>query len=74
MEVETSSSKELKTSKAQLNSLQVRLDEILDQIEKDIGQLKISNRKLTKLGFKINNNLSNELDQLLLNCKKWFSN
>jgi len=45
-----------------------------NQIEKNVSQLKISNGKLTKLGFKIDKNLSHELDQLLLNCKKWFSN
>jgi len=45
-----------------------------NQIERDFSQLKISNSKLTNLGFKVGKNLSYELDQLLLNCKKWFSN
>ena len=37
-------------------------------------ELIISNSKLSYLGFKIDNNLSDEVDQLLLNCNKWFSN
>ena len=38
------------------------------------SELIISNSKLSYLGFKIDNNLSDEIDQLLLNCNKWFSN
>jgi len=38
------------------------------------SELIISNSKLSYLGFKIDNNLSDEVDQLLLNCNKWFSN
>ena len=45
--VESSSSKELKTSKAQLDSLQSRLDSILDQIERDIDE----DKKLSKESF-----------------------
>ena len=37
------------------------------------SELIISNSKLPDLGFKIDNNLSDEIDQLLLNCNKWFS-
>ena len=37
------------------------------------SELIISNSKLSDLGFKIDNNLSDEIDQLLLNCNKWFS-
>ena len=56
LEVETSSSKELKNSKAKLDSLQVQLDLILDQIEKDIDQ----DKKLSKKTFR-------ELKQLVKN-------
>ena len=48
LDVETSSSKELKISKAQLDGLQNQLDEILDQIEKDID----NDRKLSKKTFR----------------------
>ena len=37
------------------------------------SELIISNSKLSNLGFKVDSNLSNEIDQLLLNCNKWFS-
>ena len=56
LEVESSSSKELKNSKAKLDSLQVQLDLILDQIEKDIDQ----DKKLSKKTFR-------ELKQLVKN-------
>ena len=42
--VETSSSKELKDSKLKLDNLQIQLDEILDGIERDIDE----NKKLSK--------------------------
>jgi UDP-glucose 4-epimerase len=45
-----------------------------NSIETDTERLIISNSKLSDLGFKIDNNLSDEIDQLLLNCNKWFSN
>ena len=45
--VETSSSKELKMSKSKLEDLQLQLDQILNKIEKDIDD----NRKLTKNDF-----------------------
>ena len=45
-----------------------------NSIETDTERLIISNSKLPDLGFKIDNNLSDEIDQLLLNCNKWFSN
>jgi UDP-glucose 4-epimerase len=45
-----------------------------NSIETDTERLIISNSKLSDLGFKIDNNLSDEIDQLLLNCTKWFSN
>ncbi len=45
--VETSSSKELKMSKSKLDDLQLQLDQILNKIEKDIDD----NRKLTKNDF-----------------------
>ena len=48
IEVEVSSSKELKISKTQLDSLQSQLDTILDQIERDID----TNKKLSKEDFK----------------------
>ena len=48
IEVETSSSKELKNSKAQLNKLQNELDIMLDKIEKDIDD----NKKLSKEAFR----------------------
>ena len=48
LEVETSSSKELKNSKAQLNKLQNELDIMLDKIEKDIDD----NKKLSKEAFR----------------------
>ena len=48
IEVEVSSSKELKISKTQLDSLQSQLDTILDQIERDID----ANKKLSKEDFK----------------------
>ncbi len=48
LEVETSSSKELKNSKAQLNKLQNELDIMLDRIEKDIDE----NKKLSKETFR----------------------
>ncbi len=51
--VETSSSKDLKISKSKLDDLQSKLDKILDKIEKDIEE----NKKLTKKDF-------NELDNL----------
>ena len=37
------------------------------------SELIISNSKLSNLGFKVDSNLSDEIDQLLLNCNKWFS-
>ena len=52
--VETSSSKDLKISKSKLDDLQSKLDKILDKIEKDIEE----NKKLTKKDF-------NELRQLV---------
>ncbi len=48
LEVETSSSKELKNSKEQLNKLQNKLDIMLDRIEKDIDD----NKKLSKETFR----------------------
>ena len=48
LEVETNSSKELQTSKTELNKLQSQLDEVLDQIEDDID----SGKKLSKESFK----------------------
>ena len=48
IEVETNSSKELKRSKTQLENLQLKLDDILDKIERDID----ANRKLSKATFK----------------------
>ena len=45
--VETSSSKELKASKSKLEDLQTQLDQILDKIEKDIDE----DKKLTKKIF-----------------------
>ncbi len=48
LEVETSSSKELKNSKAQLDKLQNELDIMLDKIEKDIDD----NKKLSKEAFR----------------------
>ena len=51
------------------------IDFLSNSIERDkMRGLTISNRKLIDLGFKVDNNLSNEIDQLLLNCNKWFSN
>ena len=47
LEVETSSSKELKESKSLLDSLQTKLDTMLDQIERDIDE----NKKLSKKIF-----------------------
>ena len=47
VQVETSSSKELKESKFKLENLQIKLDKILDVIEKDIDQ----GKKLTKKIF-----------------------
>ena len=51
-----------------------RINFLGNSIETDTSELIISNSKLSNLGFKIDNNLSDELDQLLLNCNKWFSN
>ena len=48
MEVETTSSKELKDSKAQLDALQSKLDAMLDQIERDIDE----DKKLSKETFR----------------------
>ena len=45
-----------------------------NSIEADAERLIISNSKISELGFKIDSNLSDEIDQLLLNCNKWFSN
>ena len=47
LEVETSSSKELKESKSLLDSLQTKLDTMLDQIERDIDE----DKKLSKKNF-----------------------
>jgi len=47
IQVETNSSKELKTSKTQLDNLQNELDSLLDKIEKDIDE----DKKLTKKIF-----------------------
>ena len=44
-----------------------------NSIKTDTSQLVISNSKLSSLGFKIDDNLIDELDQLLFNCNKWFS-
>ena len=49
LEVETTSSKELKKSKSHLNDLQTKLDLMLDQIERDIDDKK----KLSKETFKV---------------------
>ena len=57
LEVETSSSKELKNSKSQLNMLQLNLDEMLNKIEKDIDE----NKKLTKQIFRNLKNLVKEI-------------
>lgn len=51
-----------------------RIDFLNNSIETGIENLTISNRKLTDLGFEIDSNLSDEIDQLLLNCNKWFNN
>ena len=48
LEVEANSSQELKKSKSQLINLQSKLDEMLEQIDKDIDQ----NKKLSKETFK----------------------
>ncbi len=56
LEVESSSSKELKDSKNRLNSLQSKLDEMLDMIERDIDK----GKKLSKETFR-------ELKQLVKN-------
>ena len=48
LDVETSSSKELKLSKAQLDGFQTQLDEMLNQIEKDIDE----DKKLSKDSFR----------------------
>jgi chromosome segregation protein len=48
LDVETTSSKELKKSKSQLDDLQTKLNTMLDQIEKDIDE----NKKLSKKTFK----------------------
>ena len=48
LEVETSSSKELKISKIQLDSLQNQLDALLNQIEKDIDE----DKRLSKESFR----------------------
>ena len=48
LEVETSSTKELKASKSKLNTLQLKLEEMLDQIESDID----NNKKLSKENFR----------------------
>ncbi|MDC0524877.1 chromosome segregation protein SMC [Pelagibacteraceae bacterium] len=48
LDVEISSSKELKLSKAQLDGLQTQLDEMLNQIEKDIDE----DKKLSKDSFR----------------------
>ena len=48
LDVETSSSKELKKSKTQLNNLQTKLNTMLDQIEKDIDD----DKKLSKKTFR----------------------
>jgi UDP-glucose 4-epimerase len=50
-----------------------RVSFLKKSIDVDIEKLTISNKKLIDLGFKIDGNLSDEIDQLLLNCKKWFS-
>ena len=44
-----------------------------NSIKTNTSQLVISNSKLSSLGFKIDNHLITELDQLLFNCNKWFS-
>jgi UDP-glucose 4-epimerase len=41
--------------------------------EVDTSELIISNSKLSGLGLEVDNDLTNEIDQLLLNCNKWFS-
>ena len=48
LDVETSSSKELRVSKSQLDSLQSHLDSILDKIERDIDE----DKKLSKKSFR----------------------
>ena len=48
LEVETTSSKELKDSKSQLDVLQLKLDAMLDQIERDIDE----DKKLSKETFR----------------------
>ena len=48
LEVETSSTKELKASKSKLNTLQLKLEEMLDQIESDID----NDKKLSKENFR----------------------
>jgi UDP-glucose 4-epimerase len=50
------------------------IDFLGNSTEVDTKGLIISNRKLSNLGFKIDGNLSDEIDRLLLNCRKWFSN
>ena len=41
-------------------------------IEESADQLEISNSKLISSGFKEKTNISDEIDQLLLNCNSWF--
>ena len=50
-----------------------RINFLGNSIETDTSELIISNSKLSNLGFKVDSNLSDEIDQLLLNCNKWFS-
>ncbi len=57
LEVESSSSKELQVSKAELSKLQTELDIMLDQIERDIDL----NNKLTKETFKSLKQLVNKI-------------
>ena len=49
------------------------IDFLGNSTEVDASELIISNSKLSSLGFKVDNNLSDEIDRLLLNCRKWFS-
>jgi UDP-glucose 4-epimerase len=50
-----------------------RINFLGNSTEVDASELIISNSKLSGLGFKVDNDLPDEIDQLLLNCNKWFS-
>ena len=43
-----------------------------ESVNDDQKNLIISNSKLNRLGIKVDVDLANEIDQILLNCTKWF--